>query len=204
MKGNIADVGCGSKPYLSFFTAVDNYTGYDMANEGHSHANETIDILFDGRTIPAASESYDSAISSEVLEHVFWPGGWLAEINRILKPGGVFLLTCPFMFHEHEIPNDYARYSSYGLKFLLLQNGFEIKQQKKAAPGLQCVLLQWNIMWWKGFQTVFPKPIAFALAWFFFFPANITGLMLGWMWGSNNSVYAGNMVLCKKVNEAKS
>ncbi len=199
MTGNVADVGCGSKPYRQFFTGVEKYTGYDMANEGHSHDNENIDVLFDGKTIPATDGSYDGAISSEVLEHVFWPGEWLDEINRILKPGSSFLITCPFMFHEHEVPNDYGRYSSFGLKYLLEQHGFEITDQQKAAPGLRCVLLQWNVLWWKAFEKVLPKPIAFVLSWFFFFPANILGLLFGWLWNSSHSFYAGNMVLCKKI-----
>lgn len=203
MNGNMADIGCGSKPYRQFFSSVDNYTGFDMANEGHSHATEDIDIFFDGKTIPAADSSYDSAISSEVLEHVFWPDAWLAEINRILKPGGIFLLTCPFMFHEHEVPNDYGRYSSYGLKYSLRQHGFKILQEQKAAPGLQCVLLQWNVLWWKAFETHLPRPIAFVLAWFFFFPANIVGLLFGWLWKRTDSFYAGNMVLCKKISGVK-
>lgn len=203
MKGNLADIGCGSKPYRSFFSGVENYTGFDMANEGHSHANENIDVLFDGKNIPVPDAAYDSVISSEVLEHVFWPAEWLSEINRILKPGGQFLLTCPFMFYEHEVPNDYGRYSSYGLKHLLQQHGFQIIIQQKAAAGLQCVLLQWNILWWKTFESILPKPIAFALAWLLFFPANMVGLLFGWLWKSNHRFYAGNMVLCKKIGEVK-
>ena len=203
MKGNLADIGCGSKPYQKYFSAVKNYTGFDMANEGHSHTNESIDIFFDGKTIPAADASFDSAISSEVLEHVFWPAEWLTEINRVLKTEGSFLLTCPFMFHEHEVPNDYGRYSSYGLKYLLEQHGFEIVEQLKAAPGLQCVLLQWNILWWKFFERLLPKPLAFVLAWFFFFPSNIIGLLFGWLWKRTDSFYAGNMVLCKKITTVK-
>ncbi|MEO6497896.1 MAG: methyltransferase domain-containing protein [Mucilaginibacter sp.] len=197
----MADIGCGSKPYRSFFKNVENYSGYDMANEGHSHTGEHIDVLFDGKTIPAPASSYQSVISSEVLEHVFWPAQWLDEINRILQTGGSFLLTCPFMFHEHEVPNDYGRYSSYGLKYLLEQHGFEITVQRKAAAGLQCVVLQWNVLWWKAFDKILPRPIAFLLSWFFFFPANIVGLLFGWLWKDSHSFYAGNMVVCKKISQ---
>lgn len=203
MKGNMADIGCGSKPYRQFFSAVENYTGFDMANEGHNHANEKIDILFDGKTIPVANAVFESVISTEVLEHVFWPHSWLTEINRILKPGGLFLLTCPFMFHEHEVPNDYGRYSSYGLQYLLNQHGFAVIQQEKAATGLRCILLQWNVLWWKVFGRFLPKPVALVFAWFFFFPSNMIGLAFGWLWKSTHSFYAGNVVLCKKITEAK-
>lgn len=192
MDGKVADIGCGSKPYQQYFINADSYTGFDIAS------NEKTDIVFDGKNLPVESATYNHIISSEVLEHVFWPKLWLAEINRALKPGGLLLLTGPFMFHEHEAPYDYGRYSSYGLKYLLQEAGFETVEFKKAVPGLQCILLQWNVLWWTTFKKHLPRPIAFALSWPFFFPANIMGLLLGWCWKSSGSFYTGNMVLCKK------
>ena len=193
MRGRVADIGCGSKPYQQYFSAADSYTGFDLPG------NTQADIVFDGKRIPAEDAEFDSIISSEVLEHVFWPKQWLFEINRILKPDGLLLLTCPFIFQEHEIPYDYGRYSSYGLHHLLKENGFKIIEFRKAVPGLRCILLQWNVLWWITFKKYLPRPAAFALSWFFFFPANLLGLLTGWAWKNTSSFYTGNLVLCKKV-----
>ncbi|RZK29769.1 MAG: class I SAM-dependent methyltransferase, partial [Hymenobacter sp.] len=176
MQGKVADIGCGTKPYQHYFTAAASYTGFDLA------ADQQADVVFDGKLIPATNGSFDNAISSEVLEHVFWPKEWLQEINRILKMDGLLLLTCPFMFQEHEAPHDYGRYSSYGLRHLLQQQGFEVIVFQKATTGLRCILLQWNVLWWTTFKKHLPRPTAFILSWFFFFPANLLGLLLGWCW----------------------
>jgi SAM-dependent methyltransferase len=50
----------------------------------------------------------------------------LQELNRVLKPKGKILITCPFVWNEHEVPHDYARYTQFALKNLLEKNGFEI------------------------------------------------------------------------------
>src|ERR1700754_4535244 len=64
----LLDFGCGSKPYQSLFTNVSEYIGLDYASEGHSHANESIDVMYDGKKIPFADEYFDSVFSSEVFE----------------------------------------------------------------------------------------------------------------------------------------
>jgi len=39
------------------------------------------------------------------------------------------LMTAPFVWDEHSQPYNYARYSSFGLKFILEKHGFEILEQ---------------------------------------------------------------------------
>lgn len=119
MTGKMLDFGCGSKPYKSLFTNVQQYVGLDFENLGHSHANEQIDFFYDGKNIPFSDETFDSVFTSEVFEHVFNLEQIIPEIYRVIKKGGNILITCPFAICEHETPNDYARYSSYGLKHLM-------------------------------------------------------------------------------------
>lgn len=137
LSGTVLDFGCGSKPYRSLFTTVTTYTGLDIAVSGHSHTDERIEIYYDGKTIPCADATFDHVFSSEVFEHVFNLDEVLPEIARVLKPGGYFLLTCPFVWPEHEPPYDFARYTSFGLDHLLKTNGFQIEQHIKAGNFIE-------------------------------------------------------------------
>lgn len=127
LNGRLMDFGCGSKPYQSLFSNVTEYVGLDYAGEGHSHEQESIDVYYDGKTIPFENETFDSVLSSEVFEHLFALQQLLPEIARVIKTGGKFLITCPFVWEEHEIPVDYARYTRFALQDMLEKNGFEIE-----------------------------------------------------------------------------
>ena len=50
-----------------------------------------------GRRFPISDGEFDAVLTSEVLEHVFNPDEFLSEINRVLRDGGVLLLTVPFV-----------------------------------------------------------------------------------------------------------
>jgi len=126
LSGKLLDFGCGSKPYRSLFTSAADYTGLDVEGEGHSHVNEQVDVFYDGKKIPFDGETFDSVFSSEVVEHIFNIHEILPEINRVMKKGGKILITCPFVWNEHEVPVDYARYTQFALKHLLEKNGFAI------------------------------------------------------------------------------
>lgn len=132
MKDRVMDFGCGKKPYQSLFTNAQEYIGVDYEGEGHSHKNEMIDVFYDGKKIPFADNSFDNIFCSEVLEHIFNPDEIIAELNRVLKPGGKILLTCPFVWGEHEIPVDYARYTRFALKYLMEKHGFNIVLLEKS------------------------------------------------------------------------
>ena len=136
LSGSVLDFGCGSKPYNSLFN-VKEYIGVDFQGEGHSHENEVIDVFYDGITLPFENNRFDAIFSSEVFEHVFNLEHMLKELNRVLKPGGKMLITCPFAICEHETPNDFARYTSFGLKDLLIRNGFKILQFNKAGTAFE-------------------------------------------------------------------
>jgi ubiquinone/menaquinone biosynthesis C-methylase UbiE len=123
--GKMMDFGCGSMPYKSLFN-VDEYIGVDFEKSGHSHKNKKIDVTYDGKKIPFESNYFDSILATEVIEHVFNIDEVLLELNRVLKPNGKILVTCPFIWEEHEIPFDYARYTHFSLKYLFEKSGFEV------------------------------------------------------------------------------
>lgn len=131
LNGRLLDFGCGSKPYKSLFTNVSEYIGLDYESEGHAHTNESIDVMYDGKKIPFPDEYFDSVLSSEVFEHIFNLEEIIPEISRVMKKQAKILITCPFVWQEHEIPVDYARYTQFALKHLLEKEGFRILVQDK-------------------------------------------------------------------------
>jgi len=51
--------------------------------------------LYDGSTIPFPDSSFEVAVSFQVIEHIRDDAGHVAEVCRILKPGGMLILTTP-------------------------------------------------------------------------------------------------------------
>jgi SAM-dependent methyltransferase len=160
--GKLLDFGCGSKPYQKYFNHVSQYIGLDIEQSGHTHQNEQIDVFYDGKVIPFSDSHFDAVFSSEVFEHVFNIDEVLQEVKRVLKPDGKLLLSCPFSWPEHEVPYDFARYSSYGIKSVIERNGFEIIEQKKTGHFLE-VLFQYLIFYIFCFIPKKPAFIYFIL-----------------------------------------
>jgi SAM-dependent methyltransferase len=127
-KGELLDVGCGIMPYkeiiLNDNKQVEKYIGLDLQSSS-VHNTDIADLHWDAKTIPLESETIDSAMATEVLEHSFHPNETLGEIFRVLKPGGTFFFTVPFIWPLHEVPYDAYRYTPFSLRMLLENAGFE-------------------------------------------------------------------------------
>lgn len=104
----------------------------EASNEGlHSDKWDTsrIDLISDITDIPAPDSSFDAILCSEVLEHVPEPTHALDEFVRLLKPGGVVILTAPFSSNVHMAPYHYCSgFSRYWYEHHLTSRGFEIKE----------------------------------------------------------------------------
>jgi len=148
---SLLDIGCGSKPYRRLFSHA-HYTGLELDTE-QNRAAAHADLFYAGDRFPINDAEYDNVLCNQVLEHVFNPDEFLAEIFRTLKPGGQLLLTVPFVWDEHEQPFDYARYSSFGLQHLLKRAGFEVKETRKSNQDLSTVFQLLNAYLFKVSQN---------------------------------------------------
>jgi len=113
------DVGCGNKPYRDLFDDCE-YTGMDYNDVGAEP-----DIIGSAMEMPFQDESYDMVFSTQVIEHLTEPQQMVNECYRVLKPKGVLILTGPFYWPLHEIPDDFYRFSRYGFENLLNKAGFQ-------------------------------------------------------------------------------
>ena len=126
-RGLLLDVGCGAKQYQKLFDdKVEAYLGLDLRIPSPQLSEAGPDILASALRAPLPNNTFDTVVSFQVLEHVPEPHIMLVEIARILKPGGYLILMAPQMWNLHEIPNDYFRYTRYGLTYLAERAGLAV------------------------------------------------------------------------------
>ena len=196
------DFGCGSKPYQALFT-VEKYIGVDYNGEGHTHENEAIDVFYDGKKIPFPDAYFDSVFTSEVFEHLFNLEEILPELHRVLKPKGKMLITCPFVWNEHEVPNDYARYTRFALEQLLEKHGFNILVTDKSGTFITTIF-QMMVVYFS--QHLFPRSSwimktgvsRFIIKFLFILMPNLTGYLLNAMLPERKDLYQNNILLVEK------
>lgn len=197
MDGKLLDFGCGAKPYKSLFSNVTDYIGIDIENEGHDHKNEKIDVYYNGDVIPFDNDTFDSVLTTEVLEHVPDVDRCLKEIRRVLKPNGKLLITVPFIWQEHEMPFDFRRFSSIGIRKHLIDNGFNILIEEKSGNFLEVVIQLW-MTYLRRIFYIKNKYINIILNFLFISPVCITGIFLSRILPSKKDLYFNATTLAKK------
>lgn len=123
VQGTLVDVGCGHRPYQSLFKQrTQRYVGVDWpANKGRAEP----DVFGDAQHLPIRTAVADTVMAIELIEHLPHPAAFLREAHRILRPGGLLLLSAPFMEPLHEEPRDFLRFTPYALRTMLTDAGFE-------------------------------------------------------------------------------
>lgn len=199
MKGRVLDFGCGAKPYQSLFKKCTEYIGCDIEISGHDHKNESIDVYYDGKTLPFDDESFDSVFSSEVYEHVINLDEIIPELYRVLKPGGYMLVTVPFVWNEHEVPYDFRRYPSFGLKEELERYGFKVISQRKATKYIEILFQMFMEYLRMSFAEVTDsRKLKILFQRLVIFPTAVMGIIASLIMPKNWSLYGDNVVLCRK------
>lgn len=121
--GVVLDIGCGSKPYEKLFAGrIRAYIGMDI---DMSH-EKNVDVCADSLHLPFRSCSFDTVVSNQTLEHVQHPEIFVAEARRVLRPGGILILTAPQLWCLHEKPHDYYRFTRYALELLCAKNDLDV------------------------------------------------------------------------------
>jgi SAM-dependent methyltransferase len=125
VSGRLIDIGCGVKPYRELVAPwVTEHVGVD--HEGSLHERANVDLSGTAYEIPVEDGQFDSALCTAVLEHLEEPEQALRECHRVLRPGGTAIYTVPFIWHLHEEPRDFYRYSRHGLRYLFEKAGFDV------------------------------------------------------------------------------
>lgn len=149
------DLGCANSPYAHYFK---NRIGADIA------AGKGVDVICDAHNLPFEDEKFDNILCTEVLEHLHSPEIAISEMERGLKKGGKLILTTRFIFPLHDVPNDYYRFTKYGLKYLF--RNWEIIELNEEVSTMEtlAVLLQRINYQCKGILLKPLKPLIFIVA----------------------------------------
>lgn len=117
-KGKLVDIGCGRMPYRKELEPfVDSYTGVDHPNVSKLYSPQnTPDILADAKKLPLKTNSFETALLIQVLEHVDSPEEVIKEASRVLKENGTLIISVPFLYPLHDMPYDWGRYTASALK----------------------------------------------------------------------------------------
>jgi ubiquinone/menaquinone biosynthesis C-methylase UbiE len=98
----VLDAGCGDGVFTVFLNKEGfNAVGIDISQSGIENARRRypglrFEVASLENSLPFENETFDAVWCTEVLEHLFDVRAALAEINRILRSGGVLVLTTPY------------------------------------------------------------------------------------------------------------
>jgi SAM-dependent methyltransferase len=137
-----------------------------------------VDLVADAHHLEMLPDnSIDCVIAVSALEHMATPWQVVAEVYRVMKPGGMVYLNTPFVFPFHADPDDFYRFSHHGLrklcnKFDCLESGFNrgpastmthllihfmailFSFNQKFLYGIWVDLFTWPLFWIKYFDHV--------------------------------------------------
>ena len=84
---------------------------------------------------PLARESFDLVIAEQVFEHLLYPYRAAKNVYAMLRPGGYFLISTPFLQKIHDFPVDCSRWTPLGMRYFLSEAGFPIEAIQSGSWG---------------------------------------------------------------------
>lgn len=138
--GRLLDSGCGNQPFREWYAPlVDEVFCLDAV------PLPGVDVIGFADRLPFADASFDTVMLTEVLEHVGDLESAVAEVHRVLRPGGHALVTMPYLYPTHEAPYDFRRLTHFGLRAVLERHTLEVLElDAKGGGGL--LLAHWFVL----------------------------------------------------------
>lgn len=152
LQGDVLDVGGGEKSRYKDLVTFKTYTSLDI------EAGPDVDIIASADDIPLPDASYDSLLSTQMLEHVKFPEKCVQEMHRVLKVGGHVVVTAPQWNELHAEPMDYWRYTKYGFIELFERNGFRVVEYQQRG-GFFSVAAQMTLRYFIDRCNLYQRPI---------------------------------------------
>jgi SAM-dependent methyltransferase len=116
--GTVLDLGGGQQQYREILSTLGEYVSIDIVQGS--------DIRGSVYSLPFKDSTFENISLIMVIEHLAEPKDALRECCRVLKKGGILMVTAPQYWHFHSWPNDYFRYTKEGLKHLCTEAHLEM------------------------------------------------------------------------------
>jgi len=184
---DVLDIGGRVQPYRPLLQdRLHHYLAVDV------RATPLVDVVGRGEQIPLASEQFDLVICTQVLQYVFEPAAAIAEIYRVLKPGGWLLLSVPAI-GVRDSDGEFWRFLPASLRqFLRSFHEVEIVPEGGSIIGFFRTINA-------GLNLFFPHPlIRSGLRWTLFPLVNLSGELLDRVVPSHNDEFSANYSVCAR------
>ncbi len=154
----VLDLGCGAGDSVDLFRSVDpqvSWVGADIEDSAEVAGRTRTDaefVSFDGRRLPFEDSSFELVYCKQVLEHVEHPRELIAEVARVLRPGGHLAGSTSQLeaFHSRSVFN----WTPYGLTRVAEDAGLRVVELRPVIDGF--TLVAWRALglprffhrWW--------------------------------------------------------
>jgi SAM-dependent methyltransferase len=88
--------------------------------------------------------SADLVLVPNLVHHVADQDRLFAEMARVVRPGGQAFVFEPLVRELHQIPDDYVRYTPYGMGDILRRHGFEVERVRNEGGPFQVIAYCWE------------------------------------------------------------
>jgi SAM-dependent methyltransferase len=199
LEGRVLDIGAADRWILGHLPAGVEYVALDYPATGGALYRAKPDVFADAARLPFADASMDAVLCLEVLEHVPDPGAVMAEVARVLRPGGQLWLSMPFLYPVHDAPYDFQRHTVYGLQRDLRQAGLVPESVTpscgsiRTAGLLVCLALAGGVQAAGRFGWFLLPLVLIAIL-----LVNVGSAMLGAVWPDWPALSAGHRLLARK------
>ncbi len=139
LSGSILDIGGSRKS--GYHQLVKGENTWTVVNYGDQHPGQDLNFNAEEK-FPLENASYDNVVTMNVIEHIFDTHNVFSEVARVIKPGGLFVSTVPYMHHIHGSPDDYVRYTESAFRKFAERFGFDVLYLEPLGYGLFSLIYQ--------------------------------------------------------------